>query len=927
MATRTPATDPGGAQTLREAFDRLCELPVDARPAWLEANVPDPERRERLRQLLKAHEGSGFLDVAAPDHAQRLAAPELVAEQLVGTRIGAFRLVRLLGQGGMSAVFLAEREGSDFTQQVALKLLRRGLYSELEQRLFQRERQVLATLDHPNIARLIDGGVTETGVPYLAMERVDGVPITTYAATHGLDLRARLAMFLALCGAVAEAHRNLVVHRDIKPANTLVTADGSVKLLDFGIAKLVGEEGSDVQATVGAFTPDYAAPEQREGGTITTATDVYGLGVLLHELLLGLRPQGTPTRRPSSRVNETGGAAGAALPPARLRRTLRGDLDNILLKALAEEPAHRYASAAALAADVEAWLQGRPVMAHPPSRLYRARKFVRRHRGGVALTALFAAGLLAAFGLTAWQAEVARREAQRADAVRDFLIELFDAAKADLPSNEKPGPEALVHEAIRRLQDDPAMEAGLRDELMLTLGTVAMYVGDYVQAEKLADRVLANGSLAPARRLEAVVLEAQIEQITDRNTAAHERLAAALPLLRATSSQVAVEGLMLQATTALHAGQGEESLALAREAAAKARQVWPADSLDEVKVAAFPGQVAIALRREREGIALLDPVLARWRALDLPRDRDFAQALMILADAREHTGDAAASEALHVEGIALLRRIYRRPHDRLATALEDYASFLTKRERFDEARGLLAEALEINRAVLGADSIEAADVLDSIGMLDGAMRDFAGSEEALRQSLAILDARVEAGGHEKTRMLVHSHLAQTLGNLGKLDEARAGAAVALAEARELYGPDSSYAAGVLYVQSRIALAGGDAQGALARSEEALAMLGRLEVASPHLFILNLRARALAREALGLPEPALADAEAALQRIREARPDARIQIASTLALRARLERALQREAAARASIGEARALAVPARFLAPEDAAVLAPSAD
>ena len=239
---------------LRDLFERAVDVCAAERDAWIDAHATNPGERTALRRLLAADDGSGFLDTPATEHAARLAADEVTADGLIGQRIGAFRLVRTLGRGGMAAVFLGERVDADFEQHVAIKLLRRGLYSELEQRLFQRERQVLATLDHPNIARLIDGGLTDAGIPFLVMEHVDGVPITQYAAERGLDVRSRLTLFLAVCRTVEAAHRSLIVHRDIKPSNILVEADGTVKLLDFGIAKLIEED--DAGATVGVTRPN-----------------------------------------------------------------------------------------------------------------------------------------------------------------------------------------------------------------------------------------------------------------------------------------------------------------------------------------------------------------------------------------------------------------------------------------------------------------------------------------------------------------------------------------------------------------------------------------------------------------------------------------------------------------------------------------------
>jgi serine/threonine-protein kinase len=493
---------------LRDLFERAVDVCAAEREAWIDAHATNPGERAALRRLLAADDGSGFLDTPATEHAARFAADEVTADGLIGQRIGAFRLVRALGRGGMAAVFLGERVGADFEQHVAIKLLRRGLYSELEQRLFQRERQVLATLDHPNIARLIDGGLTDAGIPFLVMEHVDGVPITQYAAERGLDVRSRLTLFLAVCRTVEAAHRSLIVHRDIKPSNILVEGDGTVKLLDFGIAKLIEED--DAGATVGVYTPEYAAPEQVGGGAITTATDVYGLGVLLHEVLLGMRPDGNRSRRPSSRAGEYAAGAGGdahALERVQLRRLVRGDLDNILLKALDPEPRRRYASAGALADDIERHLDHRPVAAHPPSRLYRSIKFMQRHRSGVALSAIFVIAIFSALGFALWQAEVARRQAERANTVRDFVQGIFDPVRDGVAEGKLPSIRDLVATGAENLEANKQLEPAERVDLTLMFAQLADDVGDRSAARDLA---AAAGSLAAKTldRLDPLAIQA-----------------------------------------------------------------------------------------------------------------------------------------------------------------------------------------------------------------------------------------------------------------------------------------------------------------------------------------------------------------------------------------------------------------------------------
>ncbi len=507
MSTPPPTPSPADTSSdtfgrLRSIFDSVVELPTHERAAWLEQHVANAEDRAAVLDLLQADDtGRGVLDTPAGELAYRMKDDGPALENLVGQNIGAFRLVRLLGKGGMAAVFLGERQGDDFQQQVAIKLLRRGLYSELEQRLFLRERQVLANLSHPNIARLFDGDVTEAGIPFLVMEYIDGEPITRYANAHQLDVRQRLALLLTVLRAVDVAHRSLVVHRDLKPSNIMVDTEGHVKLIDFGIAKLL-EDDVD-HATVGVYTPDYAAPEQITGQPITTATDVYSLGVVMHELLLGLRPQGQPQRRPSVLAAELALAGKdevkAALPMRAMKPVLQGDLDNIVLKALSTEADRRYPSAGAFADDIQRYLDRQPVSAHPPSSWYRARKFMVRHKGGVLTSAVFVLAIVAAMTMAMWQANVAHREAIRADAqaqraisVRDFLVSVFEAAQPDVPRDKRPGVEELVQEAADRALANTTMTPAMRLDLLLTLAQVTQSIGDAERAHALLDRVDAD---------------------------------------------------------------------------------------------------------------------------------------------------------------------------------------------------------------------------------------------------------------------------------------------------------------------------------------------------------------------------------------------------------------------------------------------------
>ena len=478
---------PPEALSLRSLFDAARDLSGAARANFL-AGL-DGEQRMRLERLLAAAEATGddALQVDPAALVDALDEPAPPPLPVTGQQIGPWQLVALIGEGGSSTVFRATREHAGVRQDAALKLLRRGLYTTDAQRQFRRERQALAQLNHPDIASLIEGGVTESGLAYIVLELVDGVPITEHSRTRKLDLPARLRLFLRVCRAVEAAHRALIVHRDLKPSNVLVTIEGHVKLLDFGIAKLLDAD-DETQTRLPVFTPAYAAPEQRSGALITTATDVYALGILLGELMTGRRLNTSGNRTPSGQVGESNVPGALPAAPRITRRLLRGDLDNIVLKAIAEEPERRYASAGALADDIERFLDGRPVAAHPPSRWYRARKFIQRHRGGVAFTTLFLVAILASLGLALWEANVARHEADRAGEIQAFIENMFDPLEYN-GVEDKPlmVQEAFQHGFERATQTFPD-DIRLRADLTALFARINSQLGQDAASQELLER-------------------------------------------------------------------------------------------------------------------------------------------------------------------------------------------------------------------------------------------------------------------------------------------------------------------------------------------------------------------------------------------------------------------------------------------------------
>jgi serine/threonine protein kinase len=502
-------------QRLEELFHAMLALPPEQRAAALaESCGDDDELRAEVERLLRADaHASAFVGSAAAELG-RVAASVMPS----GGHIGVYRIVRELGRGGMGTVFLAERADAQFEMRVAIKLIKRGMDSEAVLERFRHERQILAGLEHPNIARMLDGGTSEDGLSYFVMEYVDGVPIDEYCRTHHLPVDARLQLFREVCGAVAYAHQQLVVHRDIKPSNILVTAERVPKLLDFGIAKLVEADDTATLTAFGAqaMTPQYASPEQLRGARVTTVSDVYALGVLLYELLAGERPYEVAGRSPDE-IRQIVAATAVAKPStiaARrgdegLARRLRGDLDSIVLTAMRLDPAERYASVALLADDVRRHMEALPVTARGDSWTYRAARFVRRRRLGVAAAAAIVLSLIGGVIATSWQARVASAERARAERrfadVRrlstSFLFEFHDAI-ATLPGSTK-ARLLVVSKALEYLDSLAAEAAGDR-ELQKELAAAYDRVGDVQGNPGAANLGDIEGAINSYRKAEAI---------------------------------------------------------------------------------------------------------------------------------------------------------------------------------------------------------------------------------------------------------------------------------------------------------------------------------------------------------------------------------------------------------------------------------------
>ncbi|MGA2920395.1 MAG: tetratricopeptide repeat protein [Candidatus Sulfotelmatobacter sp.] len=505
-----PTLSPDEWPVVSPYLDQALAMPEDERAVWLRSlGQKNPTLVAQLTELLDEHRvlvQEGFLEK------ERFGLPN--SARLAGQALGPYTLISQIGQGGMGSVWLAERNDGRFERRVAVKFLSVALAGRGGEERFKREGSILGRLTHEHIAELVDAGVSPTGQPYLVLEYVEGEQIDEYCDRHMLDLPARIRLFLDVLAAVAYAHANLIVHRDLKPSNILVRNDGQVKLLDFGIAKLL-EEGSDAAAATlltqqagGVLTPAYAAPEQVTGRPVTTGTDVYALGVMLYLLLTGQHPAGPAISSPAElfkaivdreppRASEvvcsartrseitTSNAAKRACTPDRLCRSLCGDLDTIVGKALKKNPQERYPSVTALASDLEKYLSHEPISARPDTIAYRLQKYVRRHRVGVALAA-FALLMLAGFvAMQAFQLRRITRERDRADRIAEFMTGIFKASDP----NEKLGGTItageLLDQAAKDIQTGLSKDPDLQGSMMHVIGRAYMYQGLYPRAQSL----------------------------------------------------------------------------------------------------------------------------------------------------------------------------------------------------------------------------------------------------------------------------------------------------------------------------------------------------------------------------------------------------------------------------------------------------------
>ncbi|HKV07165.1 MAG TPA: serine/threonine-protein kinase [Thermoanaerobaculia bacterium] len=727
-------------------LDQALELSGEDRQRYLlDLADEDPTLAADLELLLGEEEA--LRDECYLEHD----AEDLLAESsLVGQAFGAYTLVRSLGAGGMGTVWLARRNDGRFEGTVAVKLLSAALLSAAGASRFRREGTILARLKHPHIAQLIDAGVSEAGQPYLVLEYVEGEPIDRWCDERGLDVPARVRLFLDVLDAVAHAHANLVVHRDLKPSNVMVSKDGRVKLLDFGIAKLLEGDAGDGAPTwltreAGrAFTPAFAAPEQVLGESVTTATDVYALGGLLYFLLAGRHPAGPPGASPAGLIKailetEPGRLSEEAHDP-RLRRELRGDLEIIVAKALKKRPEERYASVTALAEDLRRYLAEEPILARCDSLIYRARKFARRHARSVA------AGFLMLFAVAAvvtFYGTRLARERDRATQVSGFLTDLLSHADPYVAGHGEPTVRSLLDAGAVRAQKDLVAQPELQREMLTLLGRIYERRGDYEQALPLLDQAVTVGrrTLGPSRELaqslnDLGVAHGQRAELDASRAALEEALAMRRKILGEEHPDAAISHSEL-GRTLFDQGRLDEAEAHFRSALAIRRK-----ALGPVhhETATSMSDLGLLLRQkgDRAGAeALFRETLAVTRQSSGPQHPDVATALANLALTVNERGDHAAAEAMFREALAIGRASLGREHPGNAQRLANLAGVLRLRGKLAEAAVKNEEALALSRPALGPDHPNVARQEVGLARIYLDQGRSAAAEPLLRHALAI----------------------------------------------------------------------------------------------------------------------------------------------------------------------------------------------
>ena len=769
---------------VKELFEAAVDLDPNERTALLDKECGGDEAlRGEIESLLKSDERTdGFIEQPAFEIPRDLF-PNNVEEPVVGRQFGAYQVIREIGRGGLGAVYLAARADDEYRKQVAIKLVRRGLDTEDILRRFRNERQILAQLDHPNIARLIDGGTTDDGLPYFVMEYVNGEPINAYCDANVLPTTERLKLFRKVCAAVTYAHQNLVIHRDLKPSNILVTPEGEPKLLDFGIAKLLSSGDELFTQTIPALrvmTPEYASPEQVKGDKIMTTSDVYSLGVLLYELLTGQRPHRLKTHTPeeiaraiTEQEPERPSTVYAEHPDCRPQnpKSLRGDLDNIVLMAMRKEPARRYASVGQFSEDVRRHLEGLPVLARKDTFAYRSSKFVSRHRIGVAAAALVLLSLVGGIVATLIQVRTAGRERAKSEAISGFLQKTLNASNPDKNLSGQPTVKDLLDDASTRLATEELLDQPeVKAELQRIIGESYLSLGQYDLAQQnLNAAIQAQTRISGEDGVETlktgVVLAALLAGAKGDYAKANKFYLAKLPRLRAEQKKGAISadylGSALSGFALLRRAQGDskEAESLLREDLALRPSVSPGEK-KVLRVAKAILALTLADQGKfDEAIKIVREEIAAIRRATAEENSELAANLTGLGSFLLENGQTGESLEDLREAEAIYRKLYSDANLQLGDNLRLQAQAFFSEGKYSEAEARINETLKIYRAATSQQFINYATALMVQGLIYSQTGRTEEAEKLLREAVRIRTENVPG---------THFLLATANGALGDL---------------------------------------------------------------------------------------------------------------------------------------------------------------
>lgn len=878
-------------------IDQLFDVPAIEQAEWLRRHCDDPTLRALVTQALGYAPGVEALERGME---QWLPALADVQPDALPT-ISGYRVLRFVGAGGMASVFEAARELPGGPQTVALKLLRIDVHDADERRRFLREQRILARLQHPHIAQLLDAGFSPTGTPFLALEFVAGEDLVAHCALHGLSVRERLALFIDVCSAVEHAHRNLIVHRDLKPSNVLVNADGCVKLVDFGIAKLLTGEGEHTRTEARRLTRSYAAPEQFAGDVATTAIDVYALGVLLAALIGDQQPH---------RVDAHADAKASVFDDEALRRTLGVDLHAIVQEATRPDPARRYPSVAALSADIRRYIGGKPLHARADTLAYRAVTFAKRHALAVSIGAVTAMMLAGATVAGLHEARLARRaadearsqataaesEAHRADALKTFLEGLFDSSAHGTEANETA--EELLSRGRERADHDFATQPALRAEILALVGDLDRRSGHPERAwqplEEAATLANAQFGATDRRTLHIEYLFAKEADELGRFREARSRLQGAIEAFDPGpnhDSPEEVQALAWLAGLDERVGKSDEAIAIGEKDVALARRILPNDSEALTEAVLNLGWIFMDAGRSSRAEPLLREALARKRRHLGARHADVADTMAILTSALTKLGHYGEGEQLMRDALDIDANAYTHLNAHTAWHLNDLAIVLTLEGKFDEARAFYIKSIAIDRALTPSSESSEALSMANVARLRYRQGAYAEAETGLRDAIRRRQRLLGVDYADNGRSYDRASLAQVLIARGRFDDALINVEGALAEAQRLHRgahPDTAFA---LAVEAELMAANGKLEHAATTAGQAVAMYAALADQSSEKAI---RARLLygdILQALGRSRDAAPYLDSALAAASVITPKAAALVARTQADLARIDASL------------------------------------